>query len=57
LRSDFATQEDARRNAAIARAVAQRITCAIFIMNGRRDRVVPCRDAEGLREVRALSSS
>jgi pimeloyl-ACP methyl ester carboxylesterase len=33
-------------------ASPQRITCAIFIMNGRLDRIVPCRDAEGLREVR-----
>jgi hypothetical protein len=52
LRSDCATQADARRNAAtlsLVVGVAQRITCAIFIMNGRLDRIVPCRDAEGLR--------
>jgi pimeloyl-ACP methyl ester carboxylesterase len=54
LRSDCATQADARRNAATLSlvGVAQRITCATFIMNGRLDRIVPCRDVEGLREVR-----
>ena len=53
LRSDCAAQEDVRPNAATLSLVgfAQRIT-AILIMNGRLDRIVPCRDAEGLREVR-----
>jgi 2,6-dihydroxypseudooxynicotine hydrolase len=33
--------------------IASRITCPIFVMNGRLDRIVPCKDAERLaREVR-----
>jgi len=53
LRSDCAAQEDVRPNAATLSLVgfAQRIT-ATLIMNGRLDRIVPCRDAEGLREGR-----
>jgi hypothetical protein len=49
LPSDCATREDARRNAATLTpvGVVQRITSAIFIMNGRLDRIVPCREAEG----------
>ena len=55
VRSRSATEADARRNAATLslEGIAQRITCPIFIMNGRLDRIVPCRDAERLaREVR-----
>ena len=55
VRSHCATAADARRHAATLalEGVAQRITCPIFIMNGRLDRIVPCRDAERLaREVK-----
>ena len=55
VRSRCATEDDARRHAATLSLidVAQRITCPIFIMNGRLDRIVPCRDAERLaREVK-----
>jgi dipeptidyl aminopeptidase/acylaminoacyl peptidase len=55
VRSHAKTEEEARRNAATLslEGVAQRITCPIFIMNGRLDRIVPCRDAERLaREVK-----
>src|SRR5947209_16675338 len=50
VRSHCATEQEARRNAATLSldGVAQRITCPIFIMNGRLDRIVPCRDAERL---------
>jgi pimeloyl-ACP methyl ester carboxylesterase len=50
-------QEDARRNATTLVGAAQRITCPIFIMTGRLDRIVPCRDAEGLREVKGQVES
>jgi dipeptidyl aminopeptidase/acylaminoacyl peptidase len=55
VRSHCRTDEDAR---AIARTlslegVAQKITCPIFIVNGRLDRIVPAKDAERLaREVK-----
>jgi fermentation-respiration switch protein FrsA (DUF1100 family) len=55
VRSHCATQEAARKHAATLSLVgiASRITCPIFIMNGRLDRIVPCRDAERLaREVK-----
>jgi pimeloyl-ACP methyl ester carboxylesterase len=55
VRSHCATQDEARRHAATLslEGVAQRITCPTFIMNGRLDRIVPCRDAERLaREVK-----
>jgi dipeptidyl aminopeptidase/acylaminoacyl peptidase len=54
VRSKCATLEDARRHAATLtlRDVARRITCPIYIMNGRQDRIVPATDAERLaREV------
>ncbi|MFL5094299.1 MAG: alpha/beta hydrolase family protein [Xanthobacteraceae bacterium] len=55
VRSHAKSEEEARRNAATLslEGVAQRITCPIFIMNGRLDRIVPCQDAERLaREVK-----
>src|SRR5262245_1116452 len=55
VRSRCATQDDARRPAAtLSRGgLAHRITCPIFIMTGRLDRIVPCEDAERLaREVK-----
>ena len=55
VRSHCATQEEARKRAATLSlvGVAARITCPIFIMNGRLDRIVPCKDAERLaREVK-----
>ena len=50
MRSRCATADDARAHAATLalEGVAQRITCPMFIMNGRLDRIVPCRDAERL---------
>ena len=50
VRSRCATADDARAHAATLalEGVAQRITCPMFIMNGRLDRIVPCRDAERL---------
>jgi dipeptidyl aminopeptidase/acylaminoacyl peptidase len=50
VRSRCATQDDARRHAATLSLtnVAARITCPIFIMNGKLDRIVPWRDAERL---------
>jgi 2,6-dihydroxypseudooxynicotine hydrolase len=55
VRSRCATEHDARRHAATLSlaGLAQRITCPIFIMNGRLDRIVPAQDAERLaREVK-----
>ena len=55
VRSRAADADEARRHAATLSlaGIAQRITCPIFIMNGRLDRIVPCRDAERLaREVK-----
>jgi dipeptidyl aminopeptidase/acylaminoacyl peptidase len=55
VRSHSKTQDDARRHAATLSlsGVASRITCPIFIMTGKLDRVVPWQDAERLaREVR-----
>jgi len=55
VRSHVADQEAARRHAATLslEGVAQRITCPLYIMNGRLDRIVPAADAERLaREVR-----
>jgi pimeloyl-ACP methyl ester carboxylesterase len=54
VRSKCETQDDALEHAATLtlRDVAQRITCPIYIMNGRQDRIVPAADAERLaREV------
>ncbi len=55
VRSHCATLEEARRNAATLslKGVAERITCPIYVMNGRLDRIVPAADAERLaREVK-----
>jgi dipeptidyl aminopeptidase/acylaminoacyl peptidase len=55
VRSHCRTDEDARNNAATLSLVgiAQQITCPIFIVNGRLDRIVPAKDAERLaREVK-----
>jgi dienelactone hydrolase len=54
VRSHCATQEEARKNASTLslEGVARNITCPIFIVNGRLDRIVPAADAERLaREV------
>jgi 2,6-dihydroxypseudooxynicotine hydrolase len=50
VRSHCATQEQARRHAATLSltGVASRITCPVFVMNGKLDRIVPWRDAERL---------
>jgi fermentation-respiration switch protein FrsA (DUF1100 family) len=55
VRSHCATPEEARRHAATLSlaGVAHQITCPIYIMNGRQDRLVPSGDAERLaREVK-----
>jgi 2,6-dihydroxypseudooxynicotine hydrolase len=55
VRSLCKTDEDARKNALTLslEGVAQNITCPIFIVNGRQDRIVPAADAERLaREVK-----
>src|ERR1700722_1777669 len=54
VRSHCASAEAARRHAATLSlaGVAHKISCPIYIMNGRQDRIVPCADAERLaREV------
>ncbi len=55
VRSHCKTQDEARKNAATLSldGVAQKITCPIFILNGRLDRIVPAKDSERLaREVK-----
>jgi len=55
VRSHCKTEAEARKNAATLSLVgiAQNITCPIFIVNGRHDRIVPAADAERLaREVK-----
>jgi 2,6-dihydroxypseudooxynicotine hydrolase len=55
VRSHCATENEARAHAATLSlaGVAQNITCPIYIVNGRQDRIVPAADAERLaREVR-----
>jgi len=55
VRSHCATQAEAKRHAATLSltGVAQNITCPIYIMNGKLDRILPWRDAERLaREVK-----
>ena len=55
VRSQCETQDEARKNAAMLSlvGVAGNIICPIFIVNGRRDRIVPAADAERLaREVK-----
>jgi alpha-beta hydrolase superfamily lysophospholipase len=50
VRSHCATEESAKRNAATLslKGIADRITCPLFIVAGKQDRVVPWRDAERL---------
>ena len=50
VRSHCATEEDAKRNAATLslKEIASRITCPLFIVAGKQDRVVPWQDAERL---------
>jgi 2,6-dihydroxypseudooxynicotine hydrolase len=50
VRSHCATEEEAKRNAATLtlKGIASRITCPLFIVAGKLDRVVPWRDAERL---------
>lgn len=50
VRSHCATMEDARRHGRTLtlKDAASRITCPIFIMNGRRDRIIPATEAERL---------
>jgi len=50
VRSHCKTQEEAKKNAATLSlvGVAQDITCPIFIVNGRLDRIIPAEDAERL---------
>jgi len=55
VRSHCKTQDEARKNAATLslEGVAQNITCPLYIVNGRLDRIVPAADAERLaREVK-----
>src|SRR3974377_2580892 len=50
VRSHCKTQEEAKKNAATLSlvGVAQDITCPIFIVNGRLDRIIPAQTAQGL---------
>jgi dipeptidyl aminopeptidase/acylaminoacyl peptidase len=50
VRSHCKTAEEARKNADTLslEGVAQNITCPLFIVNGRLDRIVPAKDAERL---------
>ena len=50
VRSHCKTQDDARKNANTLslEGVAKNITCPLFIVNGRLDRIVPAKDAERL---------
>jgi len=50
VRSKSATIEEARRKAATLslKGVAHNITCPIYIMNGKLDRIVPAKDSERL---------
>jgi 2,6-dihydroxypseudooxynicotine hydrolase len=59
VRSHCKTQAEARENAKTLSLVgiAQNITCPIFIVNGRNDRIVPAADAERLaREVKGKAT-
>jgi 2,6-dihydroxypseudooxynicotine hydrolase len=50
VRSHCKTQDEARKNANTLslEGLAQKITCPLFIVNGRLDRIVPAKDAERL---------
>ena len=50
VRSHCKTAEEAHKNAGTLslEGVAQNITCPLFIVNGRLDRIVPAKDAERL---------
>jgi len=50
VRSHCASAEDARRNAATLslKGIANRVTCPLFIVAGKQDRVIPWQDAERL---------
>ena len=50
IRSHAKTRDEAHRNADTLslEGIAERITCPIFIVNGRQDRVIPAADAERL---------
>ena len=50
VRSHCATQAEAKRNAATLslKGIARRITCPMFIVTGKQDRVIPWQDAERL---------
>jgi 2,6-dihydroxypseudooxynicotine hydrolase len=50
VRSHCKTQEEARKNAATLslEGIAQNITCPLYVVNGRLDRIVPAADAERL---------
>jgi len=50
IRSHCKTQDEARKNANTLslEGIAQNITCPLFIVNGRLDRIVPAKDAERL---------
>ncbi len=50
VRSHCRTEAEARRNAATLslKGLAQRITCPLFIVTGKLDRIIPWRDAERL---------
>jgi 2,6-dihydroxypseudooxynicotine hydrolase len=50
VRSHCATPDEARKNALTLslEGIAQNITCPIFIVNGRLDRIVPAADSERL---------
>ena len=55
VRSKCKTQEEARRHAATLslKGVAEKITCPLFVVAGKQDRIVPWQDAERLaREAR-----
>ena len=49
VRSHCATEADAKRNAATLslNGIAKNITCPIYIVNGRQDRIVPCAEPSG----------
>ena len=50
VRSHCKTQDEAQKNAKTLslEGIAQNITCPLFVVNGRLDRIVPAKDAERL---------